>query len=89
MHETLHSAVDEASKWTMPSQEKEVKKLKVLVEARFLFVPLGSEGVDLGSFLSRFREVGDVIFVPQRIRASNDDALDGSSAITTFSVTHR
>lgn len=64
--------------WTVSGQGKEVKRLKVFVEARFLFVPLTVGEVDLGSFLSKFREVGDVAFVPQKIRTLNEEGSDGS-----------
>ena len=57
------------SSWTAP---KEVKRLKLFIEARFLFVLNGNK-VDLGSFLSKFREVGDVLFVTQKIRTLNED----------------
>lgn len=67
--------------WTIPG---EVKRLKVFVEARFLFVPLSTERVDLGSFLSKFREVGDVAFVPQKIRTLNEDESDGLLTLPTF-----
>jgi len=67
--------------WTVPWQKNEVKRLNVMIEARFLFVPLGTEKVDFGAFLSKFREVGDVAFVPQKIRSSNEGGSDGRSAL--------
>lgn len=67
MHES-----DPSGSWTVSDQE-DVKRLQVLIEARFLFKPLASDKVDLGAFLSKFREVGDVIFVPQKIRTLNED----------------
>jgi len=68
MHESSLGAT--APRWTIP-REKEAR-LKVMIEARFLFLPLGANKVDLGSFLSKFREVGDVVFVPQGVRSLND-----------------
>jgi len=65
--------------WTMPRQRKEMKRLKVMIEARFLFISLRSEKVEFGAFLSKFREVGDAAFAPQRIRTLDDDILVGSS----------
>lgn len=35
--------------------------------------PLSSDKVDLGAFSSKVREVGDVIFVSQKIRTLNED----------------
>lgn len=69
--------VDGTSSWTEQGRKKGVKRLKVLVEARFLFAQLTAEKVDLGSFLSKFREVGDVVFVPQKTRRLNEDESDG------------
>jgi hypothetical protein len=67
MHE-----LDAPQSWTESRREK-AKRLQVLIEARFLFRPLASEKVDMGAFLSKFREVGDVIFVSQKIRTLNED----------------
>jgi hypothetical protein len=67
--------LDATLNWTEPRQ-KEVERLTVFVEARFLFLRLKEE-VDLGSFLSKFREVGDVVFVPQKTRTLNEDESDG------------
>jgi len=77
MHQSQSFGVDAMPNWTVSRQKKEVKRLKVFVEARFLFVSLTAKEVDLGSFLSKFREVGDVIFVPQKIRTLNEDESDG------------
>ncbi|KAF9651118.1 hypothetical protein BDM02DRAFT_966159 [Thelephora ganbajun] len=77
MHESRSSALGTTPSWTALRQKKEVKRLKVMVEARFLFVPLSAEKVDLGAFLSKFREVGDVDFVPQKIRTLNEDGPGG------------
>lgn len=60
----------------MPRQKKEVKRLDLRIEARFLFVPLGTEKVDFGAFLSKFREVGDVTFVQQKVRTLNEGESD-------------
>ena len=67
MHES-----EPSGSWSV-SDQKDVKRLQVLIEARFLFKPLASDKVDLGAFLSKFREIGDVIFVPQKIRTLNED----------------
>ena len=79
MQESRSSALDTTPSWTVSRQKKEIKRLKVMIEARFLLVPLSAEKVDLGAFLSKFREVGDVIFVPQKIRTLNDDQPVGWS----------
>ena len=84
MHESQSSVSDTTSDWTVPRQKKEMKRLKVMIEARFLFVPLVTEKVDFGAFLSEFREVGDVVFVPQKVRALNDDGPAGWSALPRF-----
>jgi len=73
VHESQTSVSDTARSWMAPEQKKEVKRLDVRIEARFLFMPLGREKVELGAFLSKFREVGDVTFVPQKTRTLNDD----------------
>ena len=75
MHESQTSASDTTRSWTVPRQ-KEVKKLDLKIEARFLFMPLGTEKVDFGGFLSKFREVGDVTFVPQKVRTLNEGESD-------------
>ena len=72
VRESQSSALDTTPSWTVPRQKREMERLKVMIEARFLFVPLGAEKVDFGAFLYRFREVGDVTFVPQKIRTLND-----------------
>ena len=76
MHESQILALGTAPGWTVQRQKKEVKRLKVMVEARFLLVQLPAEKVDFGAFLSKFREVGDLVFVPQNIRAFNEDGPD-------------
>lgn len=76
--------VDGTPSWVVPWQTAEVKRLKVFVEARFLFVRLTADKVELGSFLSKFREAGDVIFVPQGIRTFNEDENDGLLMSPTF-----
>ena len=78
MHDPQPSVSGIAPNWTMAGAKKEIKKLKVMIEARFLFVPLRSEKVEFGAFLSKFREVGDVAFVPQGIRTLDDGVLAGS-----------
>ena len=77
MHECQRSEPNATPSWAEPMQKREAKRLKVFIEARFLFVPLASEKVDLGSFLSKFRDVGDVAFVPQKIRTFNEDESEG------------
>ena len=81
MHESQPSVSDTTDSWTVPRQ---MKRLKVMIEARFLFVPLVAEKVDFGAFLSKFREVGDLAFVPQKIRTLNDDEPVGWSTLQTF-----
>lgn len=76
MHESQTSVSDTTRSWTVPRQKKGVRRLDVRIEARFLFVPKGTERVDLGVFLSKFREVGDVTFVPQKIRTLNEGDSD-------------
>ena len=76
MHESQTSVSDTTQSWMMTRQKKEAKRLDVMIEARFLFMPLGTEKVDFGGFLSKFREVGDVTFVPQKIRTLNEDDSD-------------
>lgn len=73
MHESQTSVLGTVHSWMMPGQRKEVKRLNVMIEARFLFTPLGTEKVDFGAFLSKFREVGDVTFISQKIRTLNED----------------
>lgn len=80
MHESQFSVLGATPSWTAPRG----KRLKVMVEARFLFIPLCSEKVDLGAFLHRFREVGDVIFVPQKTRTLNDDEPAGWSSLSSL-----
>jgi hypothetical protein len=75
--------LDTTPSWAVPGQKGEMKRLKVMIEARFLFVPLVAEKVDFGTFLSKFREVGDVVFVPQKIRSLNDEPV-GWSRLPTF-----
>jgi hypothetical protein len=75
MQESQSSGLNPTPGWTLPKQEGEVKRLTVFVEARFLFVSFPAEKVELGSFLSKFREVGDVVFVPQKTRTLNDDEV--------------
>ena len=84
VHESQSFGLDATPSWTVLRQKGEAKRLKVLVEARFLFMPFGVEKVDLGSFLSKFREVGDVLFVPQKIRTLNEDGFDGSFSSLTI-----
>jgi len=84
IHESQSSVLSTAPSWTVPRQNKEVKRLKVMIEARFLFMPLFSEGVEFGAFLSKFREVGDLIFVPQKIRTLNEDGRDEELALPTL-----
>ena len=79
MQESRSSAFGTTPSWAVSRQKKEMKRLNVMIEARFLLVPLSADKVDLGTFLSRFREVGDVIFVPQKIRTLNDDQPVGWS----------
>ena len=76
VHESQTSVSDITQSWAVPRQKKEVKRLDVKIEARFLFMPLGAEKVDFGAFLSKFREVGDVTFVPQKVRTLNDGDSD-------------
>lgn len=76
--------LDSKPNWTEPRKKEEVKRLKVFIEARFLFVRLTAQKVDLGSFLSKFREVGDVVFIPQKIRTPNDEESDGLLTSPTF-----
>ena len=80
MHEYPTSGWDTTPSWTVSRQKREVKRLNVVLEARFLFVPLGSEWVDFGSFLSKFREVGDITFGSQKIRSASEDENEGWSA---------
>ena len=84
MHESQSSVLDTIPSSTVPRQKKEMKRLKVMIEARFLFVPLVAERVDFGAFLTKFREVGDVAFVPQKIRSLNDDESIGRSTFPTL-----
>jgi len=77
MHESQSSVLGTTHSWTTPGQKKETKKLKVMIEARFLFVSLRSERIEFGAFLSKFREVGEVAFVPLGIRTMDDGALVG------------
>jgi len=73
MQESRSSALDTTPSWAVSGQKKEMERLKVIIEARFLLVQLSADKVNLGAFLSKFREVGDVMFVPQKIRTLNDD----------------
>lgn len=84
MRESQYSVSDTALGWTVSKQKEEMKRLKVVIEARFLFTPLGAEKVEVGAFLSKFREVGDVIFVPQKIRTLNEDESVGYVALPAF-----
>jgi len=84
MHESQSSVLDTTPSWTASRQKKEAKRLQVIVEARFLFVLVGAEKVDFGAFLSKFREVGDVTFVPQKIRTLNEDESLGWSKLTAL-----
>lgn len=84
MHESQAWVWGAPSNWAVPRQKEEVKRLQVVIEARFLFAPLGSEKVEFGEFLSKFREVGDVTFVPQKIRASIEDECNGWAASHGF-----
>jgi hypothetical protein len=77
MDESICSVLDPAGSWMVPTQKREVKRLRVMIEARFLFASMNVDKVDCGAFLSRFREVGDVVFVPQKIRTLNEDGADG------------
>lgn len=77
MRESQTPVLDIARGWIVPGQKQAAKRLDVRIEARFLFKPLGTEQVDFGAFLSKFREVGDVTFVPQRLRTLNEDDSDG------------
>lgn len=83
MDESRSSKAGSTPSWAVPRQKGEVKRLKVFVEARFLFVSLTADKVVLGSFLSKFREVGDVIFVPQGIRTFREDENAGLLTLST------
>jgi len=83
-HEPQPPVLSTTPSWTVPRKKKEAKRLKVMIEARFMFMPLFTEKVDFGAFLSKFRELGDLVFIPQKFRKFGEDECDWELSLPTL-----